>query len=402
MSLSHSNSRINAVSTWKQADNVGQEYSTVAANLIRFNELQAMPMPIDIRRLDESKGIEATMLEHLAKWHKSCKAKFNKFKLERAEKRYSVKDSDPSLGASKKYRQSAPQKALTKYVCFFYGDGDTVDTLHEAATFGLNQKVTKCATNLQYQQLLAKLSDEDLVAQDAKYHLGCLVSLYNRAAADQSRKGKKNTTDNHSRSVALAELLTYIGESRMDEDVAPVLKLADLVKQYSAWLQQFGIEQDTRPLTLNIIAHFPDLKAYKEGRDVLLAFDKDIRAALRKLCKEDFDDEAICLARAAKIVRKDMFQLQAQFTGSFDEACKVNSVPQSLLTIVAMILDGPNIQSQSQSSSGTHQASLSVAQLLQYNRLATGHWLGGGSCPGQGGICRHSRPLFEGLSYHKN
>ena len=30
-------------------------------------------------------------------------------------------------------------------------------------------------------------------------------------------------------------------------------------------------------------------------------------AALRKLCKDDFDDEAICLARAAQIVLKDMF-----------------------------------------------------------------------------------------------
>ena len=103
-----------------------------------------------------------------------------------------MKDSDSSFGASKKYtRQSAIQRASTKYVCFLYGDGDTVDTLHEAATFGLNQKVTKCATNLQDQQLLAKLSDGGLVAQDAKYHLGCLVSLYNRAAADQARKGKK-------------------------------------------------------------------------------------------------------------------------------------------------------------------------------------------------------------------
>ena len=157
-------------------------------------------------------------------------------------------DCDPSLGASKKYtRQSATQKALAKYVCFFCGNDDTVDTLHEAATFGLNQKVTKCATDLQDQQLVAKLSDGDLVAQDAKYHLGCLVSHHNRAAAEQAQNGKKNTTNNLSRSVALAELLTYIDESRMDEDVAPVVKLADHVRQYSAWLQKFGIEQDTRP-----------------------------------------------------------------------------------------------------------------------------------------------------------
>ena len=66
--------------------NVSQGYSTVATKLIRFNELQALTLPIDIRRLDEGKGIEATMLKHLAKWHKSCKGKFNKSKLKRAEK----------------------------------------------------------------------------------------------------------------------------------------------------------------------------------------------------------------------------------------------------------------------------------------------------------------------------
>ena len=74
--------------------NVGQGYSTVATNRIRLNELQAMSMPIDI---DECKGIEATMLEHLAKWHKSCKAKYNESKLERAEKRHSVKACDPQF-----------------------------------------------------------------------------------------------------------------------------------------------------------------------------------------------------------------------------------------------------------------------------------------------------------------
>ena len=83
LALSDRNSRINAVPISKQA--VGQGYSTVATNPIRSNELQAMPMPIDSRRVDEGKGIEATMLEHLAKWHKSCKGKFNKSKLERAE-----------------------------------------------------------------------------------------------------------------------------------------------------------------------------------------------------------------------------------------------------------------------------------------------------------------------------
>ena len=123
-------------------------------------------------------------------------------------------------------------------------------------------------------------------------------------------------------------------------------------------------------------------------------------AALCKLCKNDFDDEAICCARSAKrLVQKDMFQLQATFTGSFDEACQVNFVPQSLLTIIVMILDGPNIQSQSQSSSGTHQAPISVAQLPQYNSTYRRR-------ADIAGSARHNKtretplPIYVGLTVH--
>ena len=35
--------------------------------------------------------------------------------------------------------------------------------------------------------------------------------------------------------------------------------------------------------------------------------------AVPKVCDNDCDSEAICLARAAKIVRRDMFEMQANF-----------------------------------------------------------------------------------------
>ena len=56
---------------------LGQGYSSLAKNIRRFNELQEMPMPIDLRRLDAGSGMEATVLEHQAKWHPSCNRKFN-------------------------------------------------------------------------------------------------------------------------------------------------------------------------------------------------------------------------------------------------------------------------------------------------------------------------------------
>lgn len=88
-------------------------------------------------------------------------------------------------------------------------------------------------------------------------------------------------------------------------------------------------------------------------------------SALRKACDVDYDDEAICMARAAKIVIRDMLKLQSTFTGTFDKDCQVKSVPHSLLALVSMIHSGPSIKSQG--VDGLSQATLSVAQLLQYN-----------------------------------
>ena len=83
-----------------------------------------------------------------------------------------------------------------------------------------------------------------MVAQEAKYHPKCLVALYNKAA-----NVKTEDLDQHDRSdklckgIALAELLAYLDEARMDEDVAPVFKLSDLVKLYASRLKELGVEQ---------------------------------------------------------------------------------------------------------------------------------------------------------------
>jgi hypothetical protein len=66
---------------------VGAGYSTLSANIIRFSELNQLPITIDLSRLDEGNGIEATFMEHGAKWHKCCYTKFNITKLRRAEKK---------------------------------------------------------------------------------------------------------------------------------------------------------------------------------------------------------------------------------------------------------------------------------------------------------------------------
>lgn len=280
----------------------------------------------------------------------------------------------------------------------FFCEESASEPLREASTFCLDSRGRKCALELQDQHLLSKLSAGDLVAQDAKYHPRCLTTLYNKSRSLQSTQ--KQNTDNVYHGIALAELVTYIDEKRMDESVAPVFKLSDLVKLYSARLETLGVNQHHRQhstrLKNRILAHFPDLTEHKEGRDVLLVFDKDIGLALRKACDEDYDEEAICLARAANIVRRDMFKMQSTFSGSFDEDSQTKSVPQSLLAMVNMTLNGSNIVSQT--SNCVTQAALSMAQLMQFNSYSRRRSETSG--------VRHSKtretplPMYVGLTIH--
>ena len=169
-----------------------------------------------------------------------------------------------------------------------------------------------------------------------------------------------------------------------DDDIAVVFKLSELTKLYQSRLQQLGVYVKQRihstHLKERILCHVPDFKAYKEGRNVLLAFQKDIGPALKRAC--DFDDQSIiALAEASRIVREDMLEMKPScFARKFDSDCQQMSAPQSLKTLVAMILGGTNIDAQKNHVIET-QATLSILQLLQYN-------------------CTSKPPKSTTLSYH--
>ena len=147
------------------------------------------------------------------------------------------------------------------------------------------------------------------------------------------------------------------GTLRMDTSVTPVLKLADLVKlQYTAHLEQLGEKQHKSPNSPKLKDCIPDLSAHKEDCDVLLA------QLCIKACDTDYDDEAICLTRAAKIVRRDMLKLQSIFTGTFD---KEISVPLTLRISVH------SLSIKSQKADSFSQVTLSVAQLLPVQQFCS-------------------------------
>ena len=66
---------------------LGAGYKTISDLLVGFSRIGCLPRTMDLSRLDDGEGIEATLQQHKAKWHDSCRLWYNKTQLQHAEKR---------------------------------------------------------------------------------------------------------------------------------------------------------------------------------------------------------------------------------------------------------------------------------------------------------------------------
>jgi hypothetical protein len=71
-------------------------YRTLSTNISEFAKNNEMPIPFDIRRLNEGDGIEAAFIKNEEKYHESCRLMFNNTKLQRVQKRHQPPDTSLS------------------------------------------------------------------------------------------------------------------------------------------------------------------------------------------------------------------------------------------------------------------------------------------------------------------
>ena len=299
------------------------------------------------------KKLEQVLLQNNARWHKSCRDKFNKLgcvKRKIRDKAEEEKDDEGALGETvisspvKARRASIDQYNPQTLQRFFCEEHDSSRDLHSALTFEVDKKVRECAILLNDGKLVAKLSSGDLIAIEAKYHSKYLVRLYNRTRSLKLQKVAEvsNTKAIELSELAFAELVACI-EDVLEEDEPTLLTLSDLVKFYTSRIEHFlkaecGKVNVTR-LKERIREAFPSLTAHTEGREVYLALRDEIGAMLTRAKKMDLD--AMSLARAAHIVRREILNTKNTFNGSFPPECQSNSIPASLLSLLGMIVKGP-------------------------------------------------------------
>lgn len=199
-----------------------------------------------------------------------------------------------------------------------------------------------------------------------------MVALYNRHRAHLNAISKEqsdeNSPDKDVYPLAFSELVTYITETRnaCAGKSPPNFRLADLSKIYNERLTQLGVKTPNTHksrLKKQLLAHMPELESFTKGREVLLAFRKDIGHVLAQA--SDMFSESIILSKAAGILRNHMLNHNSKFVGKFHEGCIDDSIPPQLLQFVGMIEHGANIKSQL--TFGASKTDLAMAQLLQYN-----------------------------------
>ena len=235
-------------------------------------------------------------------------------------------------------------------MCIFRGKGKEEGEVHKFCTFDADENVRTIATELKDTKLLSTLAGGDLIAIEAKYHLKCLVGLRNRYRSfkRKSRKILPNTEEKMIESIVFVELTNYMEKSVIGGTLLFTLK--ELYALYVDRLQNLGVRKYVHRSRFKhiILEHFPEAQEQQEGKNVVIVFKEGMSNMLREALKQrDFSEDANILAKAAKIIRKDIFDHEGfRFTGSFTPNCQEDSVPASLKSLVSMILNGTGLDDQ--------------------------------------------------------
>ena len=334
---------------------------------------------LNVEEPNQGQGIEHSLKERKALWHKTCRNRFSNANLERAKKRKHDRENKEenskllvaeSTSSPVKARRSSLSGSSFSSHCFFCESSDIQANLHSASTLGVDRRVRECASLVNDNRLIGKLALGDMVAIEAKYHAKCLVGLYNQARKLKFSMKSENASSYKPidiKELAFSELVAFTDESLKVEE-APVLKLSDLVKFYSSKLGKLGEEHHDKinatRLKTRVLTAFPDLTTHAQGREVLLVLSHEIGDVL--LEAKNRDSEAFCQAKAAMIVRREILQVKNTFNGTFASDSQTSAIPASLKTLVDMIMRGATIKRDSAES----QACLMVAQLLVSNTIS--------------------------------
>ena len=211
-----------------------------------------------------------------------------------------------------------------------------------------------------YTKLLAKLSEGDMVAREACYHLRCMTKFTNTYRSfvkknvdpDQQKQKKYE-------SIALAEVMNFVEEGLQvnSGEASPFLKLSEIRQYYCGCLTRMNAPSTTA----NATRLKEKLLKLNSSLQTSVHYKDDLAAALQ-FSKENFESNASHMTRRAKLIHNEILSTHQTFDGHFKKDCQVDSVSPILLSFLDMVM-GNSFERNCISNI----PALSIAQLIHFN-----------------------------------
>ncbi len=146
------------------------------------------------------------------------------------------------------------------------------------------------------------------------------------------------------------------------------MKLAHLITMYQERLAQLlGVEVEDLPYVHStrfrekIQAHFPSIRADKEGRDIVLRH--VTTSILHNIHDEDQDEDALGFQRFCKSLRRTLFSSPTSFDGDLSKDRQKQCVPSALLAAINFLMYGSTVTP----GNAATQPALTISQLVMLN-----------------------------------
>ena len=361
-------------------------YKSFPPNLKKAIEVGALPTVLKGKvtkiigqsSLSSEEALQQAFVENKAIFHKKCIVKYNENHLKRL-----LSNDAPGDHRSHSPKKTRSSFNATNFVdkCFFCDSGDGI--LSKCATKSLNKHVNSWARFLKDSKLLAKLSEGDMPATEAKYHKKCLTDTFNKVKVEKRKNQcKERELLTYIEKLAMQDVIQYIKDTianDQENDTVPVFTQKSLSDFYKKQIIHHGSKYDnidaesfannthaTR-MREKILAEIPGLCMANKGREVTLTLNDDLGRALYSACSWSSEEIDSVLSKTAKIIRKKLFECDEVFNGDLSLEKQITSVPGVLVKLVSLILEGgsPN----QDISENLEKISTNIGQLIRYNSV---------------------------------
>ena len=225
-----------------------QTYLTFFQNVNSIREANALPTEL---KFGDDVDVDCLCQ---GSWHKSCNLKFSLSKLKKAQECAGRKrgedsraDEEGRPASKRRKRQSNSEEQSQCLLCSGGGDSDKLQCLSMLETDKSVRRITLELEDFELLQYTGRISEEELITFEAKYHLKCPISLKNRyrSLCTQKVQCSSDRVDDEKmdESIAFVELVEYI--EGCVENGTHLFKLSELSSLYIQRLKDLGIKKTT-------------------------------------------------------------------------------------------------------------------------------------------------------------